>query len=563
MKEFTVLKFLDKIKFIFKFAGIDYPLLRKILQIKFVMDERRVPTIMMNGKNNNESNSFKSGLLIYAFMGFFIGIFLLPPFPLFLKMNIIIGMLIFMIMTTMISDFSSVLLDIDDKNILLPKPVDAKTLSAAKLIHIVVYLFSITLTITAGPLVIGLFRYGFLFFLVLLFEIILICGFVILFTSLLYYVILTVFSGEKLKDIINYFQIALTIFMTVMYQFIGRIFNFTDLNITITPQWWHLLLPSAWFSAPFSIFIEHDHNSHYIVLSIVGIIVPIIAITLYVTVVAPRFERNLQKLNSGSSKRKTMEKASLRRTVANIICHNPMEKAFFRFTLQMLDNERKLKLRIYPNMALSVILPFIFIFNLFGGMESFSDVYAQISQGRYYLYLYISVALLAAMFPLISLSQNYKGAWIYKALPIGNPSVVLKGALKGFLYKYIIPTFLFISLFFIGFFGFKIVPDLALIFLNLLILMLTIFHFSKKELPFYKEFQYAQNGSNAFMIFLMFGLCGVVAAIHYIALMFFPLGLALNIGVSLLIVIILWRYSFRISWEDIEGKNDYSNSPAI
>lgn len=553
MKEFTILKFLDKIKFIFKLAGIDYPLMRKILQIKFVMDERRTPTIMMNGKNNNETkNSFRSGLLIYALMGIFIGIFILPPFPLFLKMNIVIGMLIFMIMTTMISDFSSVLLDIDDKNILLPRPVDAKTLGVAKLIHIVVYLFSITLAITAGALVIGFFRYGFLFFIVLFFEIIMICGFVILFTSLLYYVILTAFSGEKLKDIINYFQIALTISMSVMYQFIGRIFNFSDLNISVTPQWWHLLLPSAWFSAAFSIFIEHDYNRHYVVLSAVGIIVPIIAIMLYVTVVAPGFERNLQKLNSGSSKRRSMEKASLRQIVSNIICNTPMEKAFFRFTLQMLDNERKLKLKIYPNMALSVIFPFIFMLNLFGGMESFSDVYAQISQGRYYLYLYISVALLAAMFPLISLSQNYKGAWIYKALPVDNPAVVLKCAFKGFLYKYIVPIFLLLSLLFIGIFGLKIVPDLALIFLNMLILMLTIFRFSKKELPFYKDFQYAQNGSSTVTIFIMFALCGVAAAIHYIAVVFLSFGLVLNIGISLMIVMILWHYSFKISWKDIE-----------
>lgn len=553
MKEFTILKILDKITFIFKFAGIDYPLLRKILQLKFVMDERRVPTIMMNGKNDEESkNPFRSGLLVYALMGIFIGIFILPPFSLFLKMNIIMGMLIFMIMTTMISDFSSVLLDIDDKNILLPRPVDAKTLNAAKLIHIVVYLFSITLAITAGALAIGFFRYGFLFFLVLLFEIILICGFVILFTSLFYYVILTVFSGEKLKDIINYFQIALTISMTVMYQLIGRIFNFSDLNISTTPQWWHLLLPSAWFAAPFSILIEHDYNSHYVVLSLVGIIVPIIAITLYVMVVAPRFERNLQKLNGGSSKRKTMGKASLRRMVSNIICHNPLEKVFFMFTVQMLENERKLKLRIYPSMALSVAFPFIFMLNLVRDMGSFSDISAQISQGRYYLYLYFSTALLAAVFPLISLSQNYKGAWIYKALPVENPAVVLKGAFKGFLYKYIVPLFLFISILFIGIFGLKIIPDLALIFLNMLILMLSIFHFSKKELPFCKEFQYAQNGSNTVVVFLMFGLSGVAAAIHYFASVLFPLGLALNIGVSLIIVTILFRHSFKISWKDIE-----------
>jgi hypothetical protein len=551
MKNFFILRLLDKVSPIINSFGIDYPMMRKILQIKLVMDERRVPTIMMNGNNSKAKNSFRSSLFLYAFIGLFIGVFLFTGFPLFLKMNIIIGMLIFMIMTTMISDFSSVLLDVNDKNVLLPRPVDAKTLNAAKLIHIVIYLFSITMAISGGSLILGLIRYGFWFLLVFLLEIALICGLVILFTSLLYYAILTVFSGEKLKDIINYFQIALTVFMTVAYQFIGRIFNVSNLNMKFTPHWWDFLLPSTWFSAPFSLLMEHTFSLYYILLSLVGIIVPIITFTLYVKVVAPRFERNLQKLNSsGSSSKNQIKKTSLRQAACNLICFHPLEKVFFRFTVRMLSNERKLKLKLYPQLALAAIIPLIFFLSFFENDKLSSETFTQITQGKYYLYMYFSIAFLPPLFSMISTSENYKGAWIYKALPVENPAMVLKGAFKGFLYKFIIPIYLFISLVFLAIFGFKIVADLALIFINMLILMLIIFRFSNKELPFYKDFQYTKNGNNVGIVLASMGLCGLLAAIHY-GIAFVSFGIAINIGASLVITSILWHSSFHISWEDI------------
>lgn len=552
MKESTILKFLDKISFIFKSMGIEYPVMRKILQIKFLMDERRVPTVLMDGKNRESKNSFRSALGMYILMGVFIGVFMIPTFPLFFKMNVVIGIIIFMIMTTMISDFSAVLLDVKEKNILLSRPVDARTLSAAKLIHIIVYLFSITMAIAGPALIIGLIRHGVLFSLLFLLEIVFICGFLILVTALFYYAVITVFSGEKLKDIINYFQIVLTIFMTIMYQFTGRIFAVSNMNISFTPHWWHFLLPSSWFAAPFMLLMEKDFNQYYIILSLIGIIVPIITIILYIKVVAPRFERKLQKLNNGGSSNKhNTRKESFQRVLSNVFCRNPLENVFFRFTLQMLDNERKLKLRIYPSLVFSVIFPFIFLLNFFTGEKSLSEVFTELASGRYYLYLYFTVALLASLFPMISLSENYKGAWIYKALPVDNPVIVIKGAFKAFLLKYIAPIYLCISLIFILVFGIKILPSIVLIFVNLLILMLTMFCSSKRELPFYKDFQYTQNGSNAGMVFISFMLCAVAAGIHYLALVFIPYGLAINIVISLIIVIVLWHYSFKFSWKDL------------
>ena len=551
MKDFLVLKLLDKISFIFIAFGIDYAMMRKILMIKLIMDERKVPTVMMSRNNSKAKGSFRSSLLLYALIGFIIGIFMLVPFPLFIKINIIIGMILFMIMTTMISDFSSVLLDVDDKKILLVRPVDPRTLNAAKLIHIIIYLFSLAMAISGGSLILGLSRYGFWFFLVFLFVIALICGFVILFTSFFHYAILTIFNGETLKDIINYFQIILTVCTTVMSQFIGRLFDVSHLNMNFSPHWWDLFLPSAWFAAPFSLLMEHAFNRHYSLLSLIGIIMPVITLTLYIRVVAPRFEKKLQKLNNGSSSNGSFRKRGfLQRAVSNVICFHPLEKVFFRFTVRMLANERKLKLKLYPGLALSIVMPLIFFLNFFRGKQLSVNSFAQMGQGKYYLFLYFSIALLLPLFSLISTSENYKGAWIYKALPVENPAMVLKGAFKGFLYKFIIPVYLFLSLVFLAIFGFRIIIDLTLIFINLFVLMLIIFRFSNKELPFYKDFQYTQNGDNIGIALLSFGSCGGAAALHY-GLGFIPFGIVINIGISLIFAIALWHFNFKISWNDI------------
>ena len=110
----------------------------------------------------------------------------------------------------MISDFSSVLLDIRDSNILYPKPIDRKTISAAKLIHIIIYLSLLTVALVGPSLIAGLIKNGILFFLVGLMNVILIDMLIVALTALVYLLILKFFDGEKLKDIINYVQIGLS-----------------------------------------------------------------------------------------------------------------------------------------------------------------------------------------------------------------------------------------------------------------------------------------------------------------------------------------------------------------
>ncbi|MCG4584704.1 hypothetical protein L0P56_04285, partial [Anaerosalibacter bizertensis] len=150
MKDFKVLKFMDRFKGLFKSFGIDYDTMRKILQVKLTLDGRRVPTVMNNNSYKNEGNSIKKSLGFYILLGLVLVPFVISNQNYLFQMSFLFGILMFMMMTILISDFSSVLLDLRDKDIILSKPVDGKTLSAAKTIHIMIYMFFITFSFT-GP----------------------------------------------------------------------------------------------------------------------------------------------------------------------------------------------------------------------------------------------------------------------------------------------------------------------------------------------------------------------------------------------------------------------------
>lgn len=552
MKDFTVLKLLDKFSFLFKKIEVDYPVMRRILQVQLTMDERRVPTILTNQKKTQSGNSFKASLFTYGILGFFIGLLMLVPFPLYYLMNLAFGLIIFMVMATMISDFSTVLLDVKDKNILLPRPVDARTINTAKLLHIVIYLFTITMSISGLALLVGLFKYGVAFALIFMFELVLICCLVVFFTSILYMAILSFFDGEKLKDMINYIQILLSIFMLVGYQFIGRIFNLKLLTVTFHPAWWHFLIPTTWFAAPFSLFIEHNSSQYFIALSLLALVVPTAATVLYMTLVIPYFEGKLQKLNSSSMRanRGAAVRVKIQRAAANMLCFSRMEKAFYQFTQNMLSNERKLKLQLYPQLTFALVMPFLMLSGIIGNRVSWSDILVNLANSKLYLAVYLSAVILASTATMISSSENYRGAWIYRVLPTQSPVPLLKGALKAFIVKYIIPIYLLIALIFVLLCGLKIIPDLILIFINMIMVLLLIFKLNRKELPFYRDFQVTQGMSRMGIMLISMLVCGLCALVHLL-LTYVPFGVILNIVLSLGITMVLWCKSFNITWTEI------------
>ena len=99
--------------------------------------------------------------------------------------------------------------------------------------HILIYLTYLTIALTAIPLVVGIFMQGIVFFILTVFELVLINIFIVVLTAILYIVILQFFDGEKLKDLINYVQIGLSLVLMIGYQFLIRSFELVNLNMVM------------------------------------------------------------------------------------------------------------------------------------------------------------------------------------------------------------------------------------------------------------------------------------------------------------------------------------------
>lgn len=539
MKDFKTLQLLDKVQFIFTKMGIDYDIMRKILHIKLTMDERKVPTLFnqaANKKKEDQKYGYFKSLWIYALFSLILIPLIVFGDNFLFQMSITYAMIMFMIMTSMISDFSSVLLDVRDRNILSTKPISTKTVNAAKFMHIFIYLTYLTIALTAIPLIVSLFNQGILFFILTVFELILINIFIVVLTAILYIVILRFFDGEKLKDLINYVQIGLSLVLMIGYQVLIRSFEFVNLDFVVEFHWWSIFLIPMWFAAPYELLLNGDKSLFTVLCSIFSIIIPILSLWLYVKLI-PTFERNLQKLLN-TSKSKKEKKNSLKELLLKLICQTNEERAFYRFASLMMKQEREFKLKVYPSLGFAFVIPFIFMFN---SIRS-EDVDYSISMS--YFTIYFSMLIIPSAVLMLGHSAKYKAAWIYKTFPLKDYTDLKKGSLKAFLIKLYLPMFMTLSIVFCFIYGTRIIPDLLTIFVASCLYTVICYIGFGKRIPFtnpYDEIGDAQSWKTLLLLIPV----GILAGLHYFMASLFSQGTIIYLALLGIANFVLWKILFK------------------
>ncbi|MCM1988574.1 hypothetical protein [Oceanirhabdus seepicola] len=546
MKNFMSLRILDKFKLIFTKMGVNYDVMRKILQIKLTLDGRR-PTIQSMQSNEPESkdkNYFVRSLIGYFITGIFIALIMITHLPLMYRYSVGIGITMFMIAMSMISDFSTVLLDLKEKQLLGSKPIDEKTANVARFIHIFIYVALITV-VFAGPMtLVSFFKDGIAVGLLFILELIIADISIVLFTGLFYFIFLRFFSGEKLKDIINYVQIAMSITIFVGYQFIARAFDFVDTSILFSFKWWQFFLPSVVFSAPLNIVSGGEVNSISIFFSIWTVILPIISLFIYTKILVPHFENSLYKMNTVESKKEQKIKSNQKKgsgLVARIFCSDYQERAVFEFTTNMFKRDRKFKQSIYPSMAMAFIFPFIFMLNGLrdGGIQGYM---ANFYENSRHLMGYLGIIMMAPLIVMIAYSEKYKGAWIYDVLPIQNKTIIKKGAFKSFVVKFFYTIFLAYTVIFTAVGGVRVLPDMFGMFMALNVISLFCYSKLSIEMPFSNG--YSTNNAKSFGNTLIISfVVGVIWGAHFLSKKI-PYGNGIFIIAIGIFAIVYWMVVF-------------------
>ncbi|WP_440896571.1 hypothetical protein ACS127_00765 [Amphibacillus sp. Q70] len=513
MNNSLTLKILDCFSGLYRLLGVDYQTLRLIIGFKLMMDGRRVPTIMSNDrqKPNALLTPFVKSLLLYAFIGLLLIPFLIIGEYFYFQISIVFAMIMFILTTSMISDFSSVLLDVRDKVVLDTKPVDQRTISLAKFTHVVIYMTQLVGALLLIPFVVGSIYHGILFSLLLLLSLILMSIFCIVMTALFYIVILKFFDGEKLRNLINYVQIFLSIALVFVYQFIGRSFELIDMSFSIDWQWWHLLLPPLWFGSLFEMVLLNNNQLGMVVAACFALVVPVLSLWVYFKLM-PSFEQNLAKLLNASSAKKA-KKHRISQTIAKWICHDQQEFAVFGFAQAMFNRERDFKLKTYPTLGISIALPiFMLVMMAFDGFE--------INQNINYLYGYFALLNIPTVVYMLKYSAKEKGSFIYQVLPVKEESLFYRATLKAFLVQLLAPVMLFLLIIYLFFMGPMALVHFPVIFLIACALTPISYRIMNNgRYPFLESFAVIESANAGMMMVMMF-VIGILAFIHHLVFLF-------------------------------------------
>ena len=374
MEELKRLRLLKPFIGVFKKMGIDYDDLYHILWLKFTLDNRRT-SVMELGKQTSEKKEKKTGRVAQHIMYVFFGLMLIPILlmteSIYLSMSLYATLVLFFLLSSMISDYSTVLLDRRDQVMFLTRPIERKALSVARFLHIFSYVLVLLLELALPSVLVMGIRFGIIAGLGLFIMSVLMSLFSVVLTSCIYVLLLHFFNGEKLKDFINIFQVLFTVSITLGYQIVPRIMNISALTqVEFSMKLWHVVVPPMWFAAPLAILIEQEMQPALVAMSFLGIGVPTILLFFYVRWIAPRFEGYLSKMNeSGADKDhgKSLRENLVYR-LASFVSQTDTERAFVLFSRKILTKERETKLRMYPGLVFAIGFPVIFgIMNQYGG----------------------------------------------------------------------------------------------------------------------------------------------------------------------------------------------------
>ena len=540
MEDFFSLKILDLFRPLFEAFGVEYEKMRLIVSMKLTLDKRK-------NNSSEDKNSLMQSVILYLVIGLVASRIIVMPIDIMTKMTVLFALIFVMLLTCFITDFSSVILDTYDRHIIGITDVKDITLNMAKIVHIIIYISIISLSISAFSILMILMAYNIGFCLLFILCMILMDFLLIMMTSVIYYLLIKIFKGEKLKDVLNLFQIFMILVFSIMYYFITSSLSDIQINYTFSINAYDLFIPFMWFASLFSVIFYGKIQTLYIIMAILGIIVPILSILIYIKL-TPAFERNLDKLEQVSYNEKdSKSKKSFVSKLANKICKNNEEKSFFEFIYTNLSRDREFKTRVYPTLASGIIMPLVLLFVTYDRSISIMEYLKSLSTTNNFLNIYLAVILLQNCILLLKYSKEYEASFIYEVLPISKKKNIYSAEFKVIIIKLFVPVFIIIGIPYLILFKSKFIVHLLIAFVSTIFISMGTFRVNDKSLPFSEDYAVTANTSNFLNIIKSIGFVGVAVLLHYLIILKAPYIFSVAYLILLILIMkIIWNKVFDI-----------------
>ena len=548
---------------LYRNIGVNTKHLTVILTAKLMMDDRRPNTFHQTQRRKSDkaiSGATIGTMVLAGFMGLaFLFSFKISS-DLITQLFIYFSLYLVMLVSTLISDFTSVLIDVRDNYIIFPKPVSDKTLVLSRLLHIVMHITKIIVPMSL-PAIIYLSIYNgywiaFVFFMMLLLA----SAFSIFLINIIYLIILKFTSPKKFQVIISYVQIFMTIVIFAGYQIMVQQINIIEIgNFTITPKAWLWLLPPYWFALSIKFLTGFLFELPLMAGALLTILVPPLSLWTVINYFAPSFNQKLslitstseESASSVSSYKKTQtNKTQFQDRLAKIFTAHGVEQMGFLLTWKLTSRLRDFKLKVYPSIGYLLVIVAVGIYkDTRSGTGALKAAYGDsriIVMGM----VYFSSFILQVALGQIQFSEKFKAAWFYFTTPVKKPGHIFSGALKAVILKFYIPIVLLLSVMMIFLLGFSIVPNIILGMSNVVLGCSFLSLIRLKNFPFSAMQQTSQQiGAilRSMLSLALVGLLGLLQAITYN----FPVVVIISIALSGLANWLMFDYIKNKSWAQV------------
>lgn len=559
----TLLKLLLLPKKLYSNAGINTSQLESILTAKLLMDDRRPAALAQNRnrkKKKEVSNATLGTMLVSAIMGcVFLFCFALNTTPT-AQLTFYFSYFIFMLASTLISDFTSVLIDVRDNYIILPKPVNDRTVLMARLLHIFIHICKLVIPMLVPGLIYMAINYGFAGCLLLLTQGLLAVLFSIFLINAVYILILRITTPEKFKTIISYIQIVFAVVVYASFQLLPRMVGeIENLDFHFSNSNWLITLPPYWFAAAWSVLYKLDGAALEITAAACAMLLPFISLWVVVQFLAPSFNRKLSLIsNMGNdvapvetSAKQTKNKTAFSAAAARLFTKPGQERMGFLFAWYMMARSRDFKMKVYP--AIGYVFVYIAIVFFNSKSLSLQQIQEQDSAGKIIVIiaLYFGSFLLSVALAQLIYSDKYKAAWIYFITPVALPGTIINGAVKAAVTKFYFPFVLVLAVPGLAIIGVSFIPNLLLGLVNQLFICYFGTYTTRKELPFSKmqtiEVKTGNFIRSLFRMIVPFG----IGLLHY----FIYSNIPLVIIALLIACVALWLIVGsvkKLSWAEVK-----------
>lgn len=544
---------------LYRRMGVDPVQLQAILTTKLTLDDRRPqPIAQATARQKKQVSMATLGTMaMSALMGVFFVAFFFIGSDKVTQLTFYFTFFFVLLSLTLITDFTSVLIDVRDNFILLPKPVSDKTIVVARLLHIFIHLCKIVLPMGLPGVVYFGYTTGVYGAVLLLLLIILLTAFAIFFINAVYIAILKFTTPQRFQSIITYVQILFAVVVYGSYQVLPRLLsNYTGGDFSLTTIKGIQFFPLYWMAATWQAAYTFHASLTGVAMAAAGILFPLAGIAVVVKFLAPSFNRKLALLSgteTGPKKNvaiRQVKRNTLAQFYSRLFTSGSAEKAGFLFTWKMTARSRDFKLKVYPSIGYMIVLVVVLL------LKEKNRDWQQLREnpaalkGLLLSGIYFSVFLLAMAMNQVMYSDKYKASWLFYTSPIDKPGQIVTGAAKSVLVKFYLPVAVVLCTLAIVLAGPTVIPNLVLGLCNVVVIVALILAAGKHAFPFsMSQSTNAKAGSFLKSMFILL-VAGMIGFVHYLVYAVMPVVVIMAV-LSLLAAWLLFDSVRQMSWRKI------------